>query len=761
MFFKKQSKFATRVCTFALVGSVMFSNVSLIPTFARNTKTDTVKMSALGKYATDLTALARAGRLSANANYEREVNQLIQALASGDSRQPVILDDKGENQKFIVELLASRIAKGDVPANLKGRHVLELELDSMFSNVKGKAEAAQMIADLTAELAASRNDTILFVNELTNFVGSAQINNALTEALLQGKVSIIGGSSKAAYAERIENAAEFAAMFQTIAVGSANFGSVNDSQKSLAENEEFRGDIVSPDIRAMLEKDPSGSKRIDVILQSKDADNAALRSFMAEHNVRLQDRIGSSNTLVVNMPLKAAEALAQSGLVNYMSPDREMTMSGHVEDTTGATTVRSQTANGTRAAYTLDGTGIGVAIVDSGIYAAHKNFKTSSGASRIVANVNFTNATLTDTEDVYGHGTHVAGLAAGSSTVSSGAYRGIAPNANVISVKVLNNQGIGQTSWILNGLNWILANRTTYNIRVVNLSLGGFAIDTYTNDPVCRKVKELSDAGIVVIAASGNLGKNTNGSKAYGRIHSPGNSPYAITVGASNSLGTTGRGDDVMTSFTSRGPTRSFYTDAQNVKHFDNLIKPDLVAPGNRVVSSRAINNFMATQNPSLIDLVLSLLGTTTDGMMYMSGTSMSAPVVSGAAALLLQVNPNLTPNMVKAILQYTAQPIAGSNMFEQGAGELNIEGAVRLAKSLNTGVNFSTLAKGTSTVPAGWIAPTASSTIGGGNIVWSQMITTNYGYITGQNLISQYQSVYTPGSSSTTVSSIPTESFR
>ncbi|MBK6724728.1 MAG: S8 family serine peptidase [Acidobacteria bacterium] len=127
----------------------------------------------------------------------------------------------------------------------------------------------------------------------------------------------------------------------------------------------------------------------------------------------------------------------------------------------------------------------------------------------------------------------------------------------MISVKVLNDQGIGNTSWLLNGLQWILNNRTTHNIRVVNLSLGTTAYDTYTNDPVCLKVKALTEAGIVVIAAAGNLGKNAQGQKMYGQIHSPGSSPHAITVGASNSLGTTARNDDVMASYSSRGPTRS------------------------------------------------------------------------------------------------------------------------------------------------------------------------------------------------------------
>src|SRR5207253_5343235 len=120
--------------------------------------------------------------------------------------------------------------------------------------------------------------------------------------------------------------------------------------------------------------------------------------------------------------------------------------------------------------------------------------------------------------------------------------------------------GIGQSSWLLAGLDWVLQNRTTYNIRVVNLSLGATAVDSYLDDPVCIKAQELVNAGIVVVAAAGNLGKADNGDKTYGRIHSPGNSPYVITVGASNSFQTTPRGDDSVTTYTSRGPTRSYFT---------------------------------------------------------------------------------------------------------------------------------------------------------------------------------------------------------
>jgi subtilisin family serine protease len=155
-------------------------------------------------------------------------------------------------------------------------------------------------------------------------------------------------------------------------------------------------------------------------------------------------------------------------------------------------------------------------------------------------------------------------------------------------LRVLNSQGTGTVSAVLGALNWVMSNRSTYNIRVVNMSLGMRAVDSYKNDPVCKAVRSLVDAGVVAIAAAGNSGKNSAGQKVYGQIHSPGNEPSAITVGASNTYGTDARNDDTVTTYSSRGPTRGYWTDTYGTKHYDNLIKPDIVAPGNKLVSAEA-----------------------------------------------------------------------------------------------------------------------------------------------------------------------------
>ena len=176
------------------------------------------------------------------------------------------------------------------------------------------------------------------------------------------------------------------------------------------------------------------------------------------------------------------------------------------------------------------------------------------------------------------------------------------------------------------------------------------------------------DAGIVVVAAAGNMGKAANGQPQYGAIGSPGNAPWVITVGASSTNGTVRRQDDTMAAFSSRGPTM-----------YDYAAKPDLVAPGYGTISlSDPLSSFYTTKAQFLLPGLLSPGYTP---YLALSGTSMAAPVVAGTVALMLQANPNLTPNLVKAILQFTSQEYPGYDALTQGTGFLNARGAVQLAE--------------------------------------------------------------------------------
>jgi serine protease AprX len=491
------------------------------------------------------------------------------------------------------------------------------------------------------------------------------------------------------------------------------------------------GDKVSADLKQKL----NGGGKVDVVINAAGSWSATLDNAVKNNNGSVTKSYANFPVRAVSLPASAVAALAARSDVGYLALDREVKLLGHVSLTSGADAARVMG----NYSPTFDGTGVGIAVLDSGIDTNHVSMTQESGsASRVTYSKDFTGEGTTS--DPYGHGTHVASIAAGNGQVSNGAYRGIAPNANVFNLRVLNSQGKGTISNLLAALDWIKTNRTAYGIKVVNLSLGTAAVDSYKVDPLCLAVRSLVDAGVVVVAAAGNEGKDGQGNKLYGQIHSPGIDPSVITVGASNTFGTDARNDDGVATYSSRGPTRSFRTDAYGVKHYDNLVKPDLVAPGNRIIDAQAAGNLLVTQNPTL-DANVS--GSAAREEMYLSGTSMATPVVSGAAALLLQANPKLTPNMVKMILMYTAQQLPGFNTFEQGSGELNLEGAMRLARLVRTDLPSSP-AVGTALLTSA--APTPQTNIAGYQFTWGQGVVMDYTSATGVNLITKYQKVYALG---------------
>jgi subtilisin family serine protease len=195
--------------------------------------------------------------------------------------------------------------------------------------------------------------------------------------------------------------------------------------------------------------------------------------------------------------------------------------------------------------------------------------------------------------------------------------------------------------------------------------------ESYTTDPLTLAAKRAVESGIVVVSAAGNLGKTAKGQVQYGGIGAPGNAPWVITVGASSHQGTTDRSDDIVAGFSSRGPSA-----------IDYQAKPDIVAPGVGIESIAEAGSTLWNTKP--LNRLWGTVLTATEPYLSMSGTSMAAPVVSGTIALMLQANPTLTPNLVKAILQYTAETRAPYDALTQGAGFLNARGAVELAVSVS-----------------------------------------------------------------------------
>ena len=365
--------------------------------------------------------------------------------------------------------------------------------------------------------------------------------------------------------------------------------------------------------------------------------------------------------LAAEVPHALLPTLANSPLVQRLSLDR--VIAGSLEyavPTVGAPAVW-------QSGY--DGTGIGVAVIDSGITSWHDDLRDSSGAQRVDEFVDFVNGRASPYDD-FGHGTHVAGIIAGNGFDSGGLRSGIAPRARLIALKVLDQSGTGRISDVIAALGYAIAHKDQLNIRVINLSIATGVYESYNSDPLTLAAQRATMAGIVVVAAAGNNGRDPQRREQFAGVTAPGNAPWVLTVGASSHMGTVTRGDDRIAAFSSRGPGA-----------VDYLAKPDVSAPGVGTASLSDPNSALYTSKSRYL-----LDGTVpTPYLPYLSlsGTSMATPVVSAIVALMLQANGALTPNLVKAILQYTAEPQNRYHPLVQGAGFVNARSAVKLARFL------------------------------------------------------------------------------
>lgn len=270
----------------------------------------------------------------------------------------------------------------------------------------------------------------------------------------------------------------------------------------------------------------------------------------------------------------------------------------------------------------ITGKGVTICVIDTGV-AQHPDLK-----SHIVAFKDLVNG-RTDPYDDQGHGTHVSSIAAGDGQASEGRYKGCAPEASIVGVKVLDSHGSGSFSSVIAGIQWAVENRDRYGIKVINLSLGGRVKQSYKDDPVAQAIEAASAAGIVPVVAAGNNGPGAQS------IATPAHAPHALTVAADDDRGTPDRSDDAIASFSSRGPTP-----------IDSLAKLDVAAPGVDITAADWRGGYRT-----------------------LSGTSMATPMVAGVAALLLQARPGLTPDQVKDLLMRTADPLKEIDASAQGSG--------------------------------------------------------------------------------------------
>jgi serine protease AprX len=389
---------------------------------------------------------------------------------------------------------------------------------------------------------------------------------------------------------------------------------------------------AAPTARARLASlaTKSPNRKVVAIVQFKSGlSERRTRAIVRSHHGRVTSRLPAIDGFAIKLPARDARALGHSRRVLNLTLNTRVHATG-VDAGSLATTYPKTVGADRLWAAGITGRGVGVAVIDSGINGDMPDFENADGSSRVTANV-ISNPGATRPGDEVGHGTHVAGIIAGNSfnrelaDPARGAYVGIAPEADLVTIKTADDAGNSTVLDVITALQFVVEHRDELNIRVVNLSVSSDTPASYVDDPLDAAVEFAWHSGIVVVAAAGNRGG------AADAVHyAPGNDPYAISVGATDEVDTLDPADDTTAAFSSRGDTQ------------DGYAKPEVLAPGARIVAPLAIGSAFQTLCPQCV------IG---GAYLRMGGTSMSAPVVTGAVALLLQARPDLNPDEVKALL--------------------------------------------------------------------------------------------------------------
>jgi serine protease AprX len=386
----------------------------------------------------------------------------------------------------------------------------------------------------------------------------------------------------------------------------------------------------------------------DVIVQARAGSEAAVAAAITAAGGVVDSELPVVNGFAAHVPAASVASLRAHAGVREVSENSTVRFAGNVYDDSTVASSYAKSA-GAPAAWSAGnlGEGVGVAVIDTGV-SPHNDF-----AGRLVHGPDLSGeGTYVDT---YGHGTVMAGIVAGSGADSAGnaqgAYAGVAPKATLVSVKVAGRNGAADVSTMLQAMHWVAAYKSQFNIRVLNLSWGTDSTADPATDPINYAVERLwKQYGIVVVVAAGNSGPE------LGTITKPGDDPVVLTVGAYNDGGNTSTSDDAAPGWSSRGPTAQ------------GLTKPDVVAPGRTLVSTRSLGSTVEKENPKARVSPTYIKG---------SGTSQSTAVVSGLAALILKAHPDWTPDQVKYALRSTASPIPGVGVNKQGKGRVSVADAI------------------------------------------------------------------------------------
>ena len=393
---------------------------------------------------------------------------------------------------------------------------------------------------------------------------------------------------------------------------------------------------------------PPTSTSVEVIVTGKSV--AAVEAVVLANGGVVREHLGLVHGVAAALSGDRLLAVEDHPVVDAVTVDAPIRVQGQLDRSGTARSVyRDVTGASGLAGAGLSGAGVTVALIDTGVAdlpdVAGRVLPVTDPVTGMTAPcVDFSGEGHCG--DSYGHGTFMAGIIMGDGASSGGRFAGVAPGADLLSLKVAGRDGSSDVSKVLSAIQWTVQNKDRYGIRVLNLSLGTDSTRSWTTDPFNYAVERAWEAGIVVVVSAANFGP------APGTIAKPADDPWVLTVGAIDDRGTAPVGDDALPSFTSRGPTA------------DGVAKPDVVAPGAHLISLRAPGSAVDQLAPGVVD------GSHRRG----SGTSMAAAAVTGGVALLLEKHPGWTAAQVKASLRATARPTgASSDPSAVGVGEVDL----------------------------------------------------------------------------------------
>jgi serine protease AprX len=442
-----------------------------------------------------------------------------------------------------------------------------------------------------------------------------------------------------------------------------------------------RADAATGRLAEVAKAHPGRS--VEVIVRLADGRSAAQgRAAIRRHGGRVIGELHIFNGLVARMRAHGAARLSRERAVDAVSLNasvRPQSISTSALQTSYPYATNAPAIWNAGGGLATTGAGVGVAVIDTGIAGDIPDFRVSAtnATSRVIASA-VVNPLATTAKDTYGHGTHVAGILAGYGSARAwndpfrSQYIGIAPGANLISVKVADDEGDATVLDVIYGLQFTIDHKDDLNIKVANLSLESADVQSPSEDPLDAAVESAWLHGITVVAAAGNRGAAEGAAQ-----HAPGNDPYVITVGAIDDQASKPRNDDVIADWSSRGLTE------------DGVAKPDIYAAGAHIVSTLSPGSAFAT----LCEYCL------IPGNQYLraGGTSMSAPVVSGVAALALEDHPNLTPDQIKALIVGKAYTLSDGTHAVDANAVVRAAGNPGSVPAVNVGLTPSTLIDATS----------------------------------------------------------------